>query len=202
MIRAVAATMIFCTLCGCNALGYIANAAGNPDVPAQYVPAMKPTIVVVKDRPDPTGQSNESDELAGDIDDQLKMHLVVPVIPSVKAAAIRGAQLDDRIMTPAEVGRAAGAEQIIYVKIDISNMDVGPVNDVLKGQMSATVCVIDSATGKFFWPTDGSDGVSVSYETPMMHVADDVNRSTLRANLCAGLADQVARLFYKAKAQK
>jgi hypothetical protein len=200
MIRAVAAMLICCTLSGCNALGYLANAAGNPDVPAQFVPAQKPTIVVVKDLPDPTGRSNGSDELAGDVDGELKTHLVAPVIPFAKAEAIRSNQTEE--MTPAQIGRAAGAAQVIYVKIDDSNMDVGPVSDVLKGQMSATVCVIDAATGKLLWPTDGSDGVSVSYETPMMHVADDVTRSTLRANLCAGLADQVARLFYKAKAEK
>jgi hypothetical protein len=202
VIRILAAATICWALSGCNAVGFIASVAGNPDVPAEYVPAKKPTIVVVKDLPDPNGGSNESEELAAEVDEQLNEHGIVPVVSSAKVAALRSEQTGDQTLSPAEIGRAASANQVIYIQLDKSSLDAGPVNDVLKGQIGGNVSVIDAATGQTLWPTDGSDGAPVSYETPMMHTGDDVTRSTVRANLCAGLADQVAKLFYKYKSEQ
>jgi hypothetical protein len=201
-LRRVAAIIVCCALGGCNAVGFVANAVGPPDVPAEYVLPAKPTIVVVKDLPDPNGGTNESEEVAAEIDRELKTHVIVPLISSAKVAEIRSDQTDEQPMSPAQIGRAAGADQVIYVELQSSSLDAGPVNDVLKGQISAMVRVIDAKTGQTLWPSDGSDGPTVSYETPMLKVDDETNRNLLRQNVCAGIADQVAKFFYKYKPNK
>ncbi|HMB96373.1 MAG TPA: hypothetical protein VKK61_10065, partial [Tepidisphaeraceae bacterium] len=185
-MRWIALTIpFFCmSLSGCNVIGLAASVVGPPEVKAQYDLAIKPTIVVVKDLPDPNGQSDESEQLAGEIDQQLTAHVpLVPVISSSKVAGIRSGDINNRVLSPAAIGRTASAQQVIYVQIQASSLDAGPVNDMVKGQLSAMVSVIDPITDKILWPSDGTGGVPLFVETPMLRIDDDVNKTTLRANL-------------------
>jgi len=193
--------LICCTqLSGCNVVGVLGHAIGNPDTEAQYILPKKPTVVIVSDLPDPTGQRIESEALAAEIDNQLQMHDLVPVVSSSKVADLRstsGAEL-----SPAKIALAADAEQVIYVRITVSTLDAGPVNDVVKGQLDAVVSVINARTGEALWPTDGSLGTPVSCETPMMTTGNGVNRSLVRSQMYVQLADGIAKLFYKYKNEK
>jgi hypothetical protein len=205
MMRTISNFIVLTALCctalvGCNVIGVFTHAMGKPEEDAKYILPRQPTIVIVKDAPDPTGRLIESEQLASEIDTQIKKHDVAPLVPSSKAADLQSTSTVP--LQPAEIAHSAGASQIVYVQIIQSSLDAGPVNDVIKGRLDATVQVIDAANDKILWPTDGSSGFPVSCVTPMMATGDDVNPSTVRGAMYAELGDKIAKLFYKYRPDK
>jgi hypothetical protein len=184
---------------GCQILGYASKAAGPAPVEAQYVLHKAPTLVIVKDVPDPTGLSIESEEVAAGIEANIAAQALAPLIPAAKLSDYRTTHLDSAGKSPAELGKAMGADQVILVQLTNNSVFSEGTQDVLKGKMGATVRVIDPATGHTVFPNDGTPGASVSYETPLLRRTDQNTPASVQRNLDAGLADQVVKLFYKYK---
>ncbi len=187
-------------LAGCGAIGWAAHAAGEGPVAAQYVPAQRPMVVFVQGQPDPAGQTFQPEQLAMAIEPELMDHHIAPLVPSVKLAEMRTAHpAEFAALSPAAAGKAVGAAQVLLVRIISSGIGAGPGNDMLKGQIAATVSIIDADTGDQLWPTDGTAGTMMSYATPALRVTDQNTADGVQNNITAGLADQIAKLFYTYK---
>jgi hypothetical protein len=185
---------------GCIIAGYAAHVYGDPPVPARFVLGPHLTAIVVRDQPDPTGQTVEGEVLASEIEQNIKAKNAGIIVPSVKTSDLRSSDPNKfETMTPQQIGHAVGAEQIIYVEVERSSVSAGEGNDMLKGQIAATVAVYEMHGGTMLWPTDGSSGDSVTYATPTLRANGDVNSFNMRRNIYAGLADKVAKLFYTYK---
>lgn len=185
---------------GCIIAGFAASVYGDLPVAAVYSPANVPMLVLVKDTPDPTGMKIEADTVAREIEKQIDRHRIAPLVPEQKVDQFRRTNLSGfSTLPPAEIGRAVGAEQVLYVRIVDSSIDSGTAQDMLKGQMVTVISIIDPKTGKTLWPTDGSDGSTVRTATPMVRVAGQNSPATVSRALYTGVADQIVKLFRKHK---
>jgi hypothetical protein len=185
---------------GCIIAGYAAHVYGDPPVGPRYVLGPRRTAIVVRDQPDPMGQNIEGEVLASEVEQNLKAHKIENLVPSVKASDLRSSRpVQFEKMTPAEIGQAIGAEQVVFVEVLRSQIAAGEGNDMLKGQIAATVAVYDAQSHQMLWPTDGSAGESVTYATPMLRSHGDVNELSMRRSIYGGLADKIAKLFYTYK---
>jgi hypothetical protein len=97
-------------------------------------------------------------------------------------------------MSPSQLAKAVGAEQVIFVQITDSRVEMEGVSDMLRGRISATVNVYD-AEGNLLWPNELDGGSIISYGTPTMRLSDTVNRASVERNLINGLSVRVAALF-------
>jgi hypothetical protein len=67
---------------------------------------------------------------------------------------------------------------------------------MIKGQVDASVWVIDAHTGEVRWPTDTSQGFMVSVPTPYLQPGEKLDEHALRDQMDQAVAAQIARLFY------
>jgi hypothetical protein len=189
--------MIVLTLAsGCNIIGYGAHVICGPsEVKAKYILPKRPTVVYVKDQPSPTGEKVEGDAVAAQIESQLKAFDLAPTIDSTRITDMQTshpAAFND--MSPSQLAKAVGAEQVIFVQITDSRVEMEGVSDMLRGRISATVNVYD-AEGNLLWPNELDGGSIISYGTPTMRLSDTVNRASVERNLINGLSVRVAALF-------
>jgi hypothetical protein len=99
-------------------------------------------------------------------------------------------------MSAVQIGRIIGASQVLRVEILRNDIGAGPGGDMLKGQIAASVSVLDVVSGEQLWPTDGSAGSTLSFSTPTLRMSDHNTPDGLRSTLCAGLAHKIGQLFY------
>lgn len=181
---------------GCNVIGYAAHAiAGPEEVHAKYVLQQRPTVVYVKDLPSPTADKVEGDAIAAQIEQQIRGFELAPTIDSASIIDLqtsRPAQFST--MTPSQIGKAVGAEQVIFVQINESRVDMEAVNDMLRGKISATVSVYDTE-GNLLWPTQVDSSSVISYGTPTMRMSDSVSPASVERNLINELSVRVGSLF-------
>jgi hypothetical protein len=181
---------------GCNVIGYGAHVlAGPPEVHAKYVLEKRPTVVYVKDMPSATAEKIEGDAVAAQVEQQIRDFELAPTIDSASVVDLqtsRPAQF--HTMTPSQIAKAVGAEQVIYVQINESRVDMEAVNDMLRGKISATVSVYDSEEN-LLWPTQVDGSSVISYGTPTMRISDNVTRSSVERNLINELSVRVGSLF-------
>jgi hypothetical protein len=169
---------------------------GHPTEPARYVPEKKPLAVVVKELPDPMGARLEGDEIAGLVEQQFEAFEVAPIVPVSKIADLRSASpADFSTMTAAQIGKAVGAEQVLNIEIVESRFDSEATSDMLRGKIGALVRVINTADGKYLWPTDGSRGSTVIYETGLLRLNDRNSAQSIERDLHVNLAEKIGRLF-------
>lgn len=186
---------------GCNLGRVLTHAVGQDPIPAKYVLAKVPTLILVKDAPDPTGLNDDAEKTGVEIEEQFNKHELVPVIESGRLTDYKNDHLADfPLQSPAEVGKALKSSQVVFVQIQSSGLAADGVRDMVKGKISASVKVIEVESGKQLFPTDGTtSGLTVSYETPMLRLTDKTTVASVRRNLHFGLADRVSKLFYKYK---
>jgi hypothetical protein len=189
---------IFAVSGGCNLFRFASQLGGKPDVPAEYTLINRPTLVLVKDPPDPMGYSGSSDMIAAHVEQELTARQLVPCVPSSKASDLRSSRpAGFTAMSPAQVGSTLGAAQVICIEILQCQVQREGATDMLKGEASASVAVIDVASGRIIWPADAYSGQMVTHQTAVLRLGDRNTLSSIQRNLDAGLAEKIARLFYK-----
>jgi hypothetical protein len=188
------------SLAGCNILGIVAyKASGPPPVPAQYVPAWEPLVVMVENPRNPSAVRLDADRLSRHITEQLRSHQVAPLVETKTLADLRDADPGKfRRMAITSVGKSVGARQVIYVNLARFDVESAMASEMLKGSAEASVRVVDTETGDTLWPPDSAEGYPLSFETGFVrtNAAGGVTEVTVRDEMCRTMADQVAKLFY------
>ena len=185
---------------GCEALGVAAyKLHGPPKVPAEYVPAQRPMLVLVENYQHQSSVNAHADLLGRMLVKELEARNVAPLVSLDKLQELRDARPGDfQTMSMASIGREVGAEQILYVQLH--NSDVTPMSggDALTGQTAASVKVVDVATGDTLWPggVAGEAGYPVSAATKL-GTSSGGNVQDVRQRMYVDLSHQIARLFYK-----
>ena len=197
----VSVAAVVACVSGCSIISAVTyKAVGDPKVPAEYKPAAnKPTLVLVENYHNPDQYRDAAKELERDISAALVENKVTKVIPVEKIETLRSADAAAyRKMRIDEVGKAVGAEQVIYVNL-VKFSATAPIgsND-LGGLAEALVRVIDVESGHPLWPSDSSLGRDVKYETKHEEAVDFSDHSAVQDQMSAALADKIARLFYAA----
>jgi hypothetical protein len=199
IVRTLLVAMLL-MLQGCILAGFAASVAGPPPVPAEYVPEKLPMLVIVRDPPDPMGLSVQADALAAEIEREIVMHDIAPLIPASRAKEFQSTNLAAfAAMTPAQIGHAVGAKQVLLVQITNSSLAVESDDQAIKGQIAARAVLLNSAGGMPLWPEDGSGGATMTYATPTLRIGPTVSAVSVRRNVHQGLAVKIVRPFHKYK---
>ena len=187
-------------LSGCEVLGVAAYKLHGPaKVPAQYVPAKQPMLVLVENFQHQSSVNAHADLLGRMIVKDLEQKKVAPLVSLDKLQALRDAKRAEfPKMSMAAIGREVGASQILYVQLQRSDVNPMSGGDVLTGQTSATVKVVDVATGNTLWPADiaAEAGYPVGAGT-RLGADNGANVQDVRQRMYAKLSHEIARLFYK-----
>jgi hypothetical protein len=184
-------------LAGCNVIGAVAGKlAPEPIIPAQFVPAKEPTLILVENYHNPASLRLESDAVARHLAEELSMHDVAPIVEPERAESLRSAKGQAyRKMPVDEIGRSLGATQIIYVDLESFDLDRAIASELLGGKAEARVRVVDDAGG-LLWPIDSAGGYPVAVKVEPQRVAPGQGDHAVRQELHAALADKIAKLFY------
>jgi hypothetical protein len=215
---ATSATAVFGSLLvltgagGCTALGAMAyKFSPPPTVPAHYTPAREPTVVFVQRSRNPSDAQLDAERIARYVTDDLRAHgvggpmldssLLIAARPqrtgtSVWAAAQRTTAPATGPVTVADLGRSVGAAQVIYVDLTNFNVERTMASEMIKGEVDASVWVIDARTGQVRWPTDTTQGFTISVPTPYLQPGEKLDENALRGQMDEAIAGQIARLFY------
>ncbi len=192
--------VILVVVVGCQAMGVLLyKTAGEPDVPAQFELGTKPTVVMVENFKHAALANDDAELLARLINSRLLERKTFNVVGVEKVMQLKAEKPKEfREMTVAEIGRAVGAEQLIYVHLQSGGVNAMGGGTVQKGEASVLVKVIDTKTGDTLFPVEIADGRSVTADT---NPATDGTRSTedLRYMLYNDIASQTVRLFYSWK---
>jgi len=192
--------VIACALGGCSAAGAIMHkVAGPPAVPAKFVPAPKPLLVLVENYSRQSSGHADEDLLARYVEGELKEHKVAPVVDSTKLRELRMARPGDfHELSISNLGRKVGAEQVLYVNIVESRIEPLLGDESVRTQTSVRVKMIDVSNGETRWPTDMEAGFPLEYKSEW---GTGIGRSEMeiKQGIYRALSDRIAKLFYKWK---
>src|SRR5947208_1341962 len=105
-IQLIVLPLLVFLMSGCNVGRYAEKVFVDESVPAKYTLAKVPILVIVKDKPDPTGLQIESEELTTAIEHEILAHQLAPLVPSAKASDLHSARLAEfSTMSPARIGK-------------------------------------------------------------------------------------------------
>lgn len=188
-------------LAGCNIAGAVVDKVVGPaEVPAKYLPAQEPMLVLAENYQNPSSALIESEQLVQQVAQQIKEHKVSPLVDSSAPFNLRSSQPSEyQKMTIAQIGRTLGAKQVLYIDIAQSNVFVAEASEMLKGKALVRVRIVDVETGGTRWPEEGGDGYPVVVETPMLREGQGVDETSVRLQLQEAVGIKIARLFYKYK---
>lgn len=193
--------LMFACASGCNILGFASQAIGPPPVEAQYI-IDGPLLILAEDYRDPDASYVESEQLEQYVYYELTTNGVGPVIEPGKLSEFRATNSRRlRSMSVADIGRALGANEVLYIHVERGSLQLAQGSEMLKGSASARVKLIESHTAALLWPADTPGGRYVSVETPMVREEEGVTETYVRQGMQRALAAQIARFFYKYKPQ-
>jgi hypothetical protein len=200
-MRLVLASMLM-LMSGCAAAGVVMYKLAGPEaVPAKYVPAQRPMLVLVENYQRQSSASVGADLLARNLFYELSAENVAPLTPLEQLQQLREERPDFSKMSIIALGKAMGAEQVLYVQLIGDHVTPLAGGNTLEGRTHVRVKVVDVVSGETLWPTDLSDGYELAAATELGadsgHDVRDVRRS-----LYSSLADQIAKLFYKWKPEE
>ena len=185
---------------GCTVGGTVLHTLfGPPDVDAKYEPQRRPTLVLVENYQDQDASAVDGDQVARSVGDALHTHAEIEVVDPDKVAPLRTEHpADFREMSIPTVGRAVGAEQVVYVNLIESETTADPTGAAVHASATARVRVVDVKTGTVLWPTGQPKGWELSAKMDYDRV-DSSKGSGMRTELISKLSEEIGHLFYKWK---
>lgn len=188
---------ILLTLSGCAAAGaIIGKTIPEPPVPAEYVLYQTPVIVIAESKSSDTLTQLDGDRLGRLVTNEIYDYQLAPTIETDQLVELRDRLLSKyKTESIQSIGRQIGAEQVVY--IEIMNVGVGTSagSDIVKCVASATVKVIDVASGKLVYPEDSASGRLVNFQTRPERLTPDMTPASLRGEALDGLAHNIVKLF-------
>jgi len=190
----------------CNYLGPLAYVT-QPEqtVPAEYELPDRPTVVFVDDREGKLVPVGLRDVIAEKISEDMMVQNVVSttIRPRDAIALARSRDRKNELLPIDAIGRAVGAEQVIYIEID--SFTESPDNYQPTPQATARVKVIDVVEQQRLFPADQSNSFDFyTVNTQIEEVDRQLYRSAstrraIREMLARQLGTRIGQLFYEHK---
>lgn len=196
-------------LSGCEAPAFVvASVTGSDKIPAVYTLQDRPTLVMVDDPNNLMGNPMLSGIIAANTAHHLRENgaLSAKIVPEKELAALKVKLGSDYVKTPIdEVGRAVGAEQVIYASINNAALQAAP--GLYRPVATLEVKVIDAVTGERLYPepppihepsapTRGRT-LQVQVETESIMPDTAGTDAMLARKLAEEIGLQIAQLFYE-----
>lgn len=177
---------------GCNVIGAVGGQLGGPQkVKARYTPPRELMLVLVENYHNPAATRLDAQRLGLRLTEELGRWKVAPTVDAGTLESLR-AREDFSKMPVEQVGRAAGARQVLYVNLREFATSTTVGGDATQGRAEMHVRVVDAATGRTRWPTDASRGYPVTVETPW---ASGGNEVAVKGQLAQRAAYEIVRLL-------
>ena len=171
---------------------------GPPDVPAKYDPKLRSLVVLVENYQGSTAYTDD-ELLSRYVEEGLKGNIKAPIIPSSKVRELMLSKGEAfKTMTVAEVGRAVGAQQVIWVDVGQTRIEPLLAGESMRGDVSASVKVVEAQTGQTLWPKDLAGGYALSHAVSFGAHSPN-SELEIKETLYRGIGDRIAKLFYKWK---
>lgn len=172
-------------------------------IPAKYIPAKAPTLILAESyRPSAQG-TIDADQLAIFIAEEMRRHEIAPIIEPVKVMDLRSKDpAAYRKLRISEIGNLLGAQQVLYVNLDESSVEYAGTAEFIRATARANVKFVDVRTGETIWPTDASEGYPASAQSSWQKAANGSSEATARQATQQSLALQIGRLFRNFKADE
>jgi hypothetical protein len=198
----LAAALLPLSAGGCVILGAIAYKVSGPTRhAAAFTLAPEPTLVLVDRSSNPGELAVEGHQLAtaitAELADKLKPTPEVPQPTFVDPGLVvtRRTAADGRRLSPAEIARACGAKQVIYVDVKRFAQQQSLAGDAVDGQLEATVWVFDAETAKAVWPAQSNVGKQVSVAVPFTPSTGAATTEVVRQQVVQQTGQKVSRFF-------
>jgi TolB-like protein len=185
---------------GCVPVGAVVNKfVGEPPVPPRYVPdKTKPMLVLVENFRNPDAGRMDAQRVTIHVAEELKRFHIAPVVTPEDAESLRG-RADYHDMKVEEVGRAAGARQVLYVNLQPVKVDNTVAGEMLKARTELRVRVVDVESGQTLWPQDTPQGQTLVAESPWVRSPtgdrEGLPEPELRDQVARSAAHQIVKLF-------
>jgi hypothetical protein len=187
---------------GCNIVTPIAAvASGPPQKDAEYALADRPTVVFVEDRSNTLGKSSLRRVIGEKTSEKLMVQkIVAQTISPQDALALARRETHDQPLAMDEIGRAVGADQVVYVEMLAFRLT--PDGFTPRPGAACRIKVIDVPNRVRLFPAEGalSDWRTLEVgmgDMPPSMYRDASARRELEEMLAAEVGEQVAKLFYK-----
>lgn len=194
------AAVIAVTATGCNIVGPAYLLVHGPEkVPAAHtLDSKRSAVIVIDDRANFVPRRALRLTMAAEAEKHLLGEKALEdMISGQSALAAAGAEKDGRPLAIAEIGRAVGAEVVIYVAVD--EFTLSPDGQSFVPTARLRVKVIDATNDRRIWPEDRAGQSVVARVPPKQGTAPTGLTEQARAEdelaRSAGLA--IARLFFK-----
>lgn len=195
------AIALFAGVSGCNIVApaaYIIQ--GPPTVPAQYkLDKTRVTVIFIDDRLNRAPRRSLR-AVAADVAEQTLMQRgVLPedkVITTRAAMRLAAQEEFNAPMTIAEMGRAVGADVVIYATIDVWTLS--PDGVTLSPGARVRVKVIDAENDVRLWPSDiAGHPLTAALPQQTSPLASGADRDQAHLALANALGLKIARLFFE-----
>lgn len=204
--RAVRAALLAASaavvLIGCaQPLGFLAQAAFPQKIKAVFPIEDRPTLIMVDDPQIKLGSLSVSAMIVDRLMTDLRnAKAVTQFIPPEDLSQYAVGQGERYSKTPiVQVGRALGAQQVIYIKIE--QVSIASEPGLLRPSSRVQVKLIDVPTGKrIFPPEDDEPAYAVITQTRDRYQGDAGNRgdvSMMMRKLATLIGRDVSRVFYE-----
>jgi hypothetical protein len=195
----IALLLVLAVCAGCQALGaVVGKAAGTQPIPARFVPPKVPTLVFAEHRAGANVDDVAAEDIGRRVAEIWQREKISPIIDSGKVDGLRssaGASFSS--LSIDTVGRRLGADQVLYIDVLNDQIESPPASDLIRGKMSVRVRIVDVKTATTLWPRDAVEGYPMEGQSDWTSRGEGVTDSSVEENLRNGLAEDIARLFYK-----
>jgi len=170
---------------------------GPPPIPPKYVVPHEPLLLLVENAHSGSVAIPEADELARVIYDDLQEHHVAPLVDFAKLHELRdhNPQAFGK-MTIADIGRALGAKQVLYLHVDQINIEQPQGGDVVRLKIAVQAKMVDVPTAITVWPTSGETEPYI-HETRLQRIEPGTTKSGLNHQILRQSGTDIARWFYQ-----
>lgn len=210
-MRPLILLVAFCLLAGCEGPAFIASTlAGKDKIKAIATLPDRPTLVMVDDPHQALGNPTLAGVVAGHIAYHLRENgaITTPFVSQIKLAEVRDRLGDEYRNTPIDqIGRLAGADQVIYVNIESAALQPAP--SYYRPTALLELKVVDAVESKRLFPEPppiieaGAPSRGRTMEVSFRYKGLEAESAGQDAMLARKLAErvgrEVARLFFDYK---
>ena len=199
-LRAAALLLTFASIAslgGCEALGVASESAGHT-VNAKYVPNKADSMLVLVEsyQHDLSDSGIEAEHLSAALSKAIADEKIASLVDPQALEKLRDADPDQFApMSIAEIGRRVGAKQVLYVNIDLAEIEHPIGGGQMRGRMEAIVKIVDSTSGNTRWPRDST---SETMQITTDWIPDNANKTDadIRAQMADQMAQDIGKVFH------
>lgn len=198
---ALLASALLAPIAGCNIVSPLAYAIhGPPTIPPRYkLDTTRVTVIFIDDRLSHAPRRSLRVVTAEEVEQTLMQEHALPeqmVITTRAAMRVAAQEQFTQPKTIAELGRAVGADVVIYASIDAWSLS--PDGVTFSPAAQVRVKVIDAENDARLWPAEGSAGFPVSVGLPpqTQGMPTGADRDAANLRVAHMLGDRIAELFY------